>query len=77
MRNLVLARCGRGVYTVRHRRCAVSKLRIDIDKDEDRAVEVVIDEAQGKARVTVLREFGPDHTLEIDLRQPAKREEAA
>lgn len=53
------------------------KVRIPIDPENDREVTLVIDEQKGKATVTVQREYGPDHTTEIDLRQPAKRGEAA
>lgn len=43
------------------------KLAFDIDKETDRRVEVQIDEKTGKARVTVLRDGGEDHVVELDI----------
>ena len=53
------------------------KFRIPIDPETDRELTLVIDEQKGKASVTITREYGPDHTTEIDLRQPAKSAERA
>jgi hypothetical protein len=45
----------------------VCKLAFDIDNETDRRVEVQIDEKAGKARVTVLRETGKNHVVELDI----------